>query len=401
MIKELIINCVSSVLTVAIAFYIFMSDLNAESLELHRQCGGKIGTSLSVSLEDKHDLSLAYTPGVAAVCNAIAADKKLMKTHTIKGRTIAVVSDGSAILGLGNLGAEASLPVMEGKCALFKKFANVDAFPICLDTQDTEEIIKTVKYLAPVFGGINLEDIAAPRCFEIERRLQAELDIPVMHDDQHGTASVVLAALINALKLRASDKAEVKVVVSGAGAAGNAITRLLLGYGIKNIIACDRQGAIYLGRPDLEGEKADLAKITNLNKQAGTLTEVLVGADVFIGVSSAGLVNQEMVRSMAERPLIFALANPTPEIMPDEAKAAGAYVVASGRSDFPNQINNVLIFPGVFRGALDNRVSQISDEMLVRAAENLASLVTDLSVDQILPNPFAEGVAEAVARAIK
>ncbi|MDD3285670.1 MAG: NADP-dependent malic enzyme [Patescibacteria group bacterium] len=378
-----------------------MSDLNAESLELHRLHGGKIATALSVSLDNKHDLSLAYTPGVAAVCQAIASDQELARTHTIKGRTIAVVTDGSAVLGLGNIGAVAALPVMEGKCALFKKFADVDAFPICLDTQDTEEIIRSVKYLAPVFGGINLEDIAAPRCFEIERRLQAELDIPVMHDDQHGTAAVVLAALINALKLRGGDKAELKVVLSGAGAAGNAIARLLLGYGVKNIIVCDRQGAIYAGRPDLDQEKAELATITNFHVQKGSLAEVLAGADVFIGVSSAGLVTREMVAAMAPRPVVFALANPVPEIMPDEAKAAGAFIVASGRSDFPNQINNVLIFPGVFRGALDNKVKRISDEMLVKAAENLAALVPSPSVEMILPAPFAPGIAAAVAEAIK
>ena len=379
----------------------YMSDLNQESLELHRLYGGKLSTAVTVPLEDGHDLSLAYTPGVAAVCNAIAADKSSARQYTIKGRTIAVITDGSAILGLGNLGAEAALPVMEGKCALFKKFSGVDAFPICLDTQDTEEIIKTVKYLAPVFGGINLEDIAAPRCFEIERRLQAELDIPVMHDDQHGTASVVLAALINALKLRVSDKEDVKVVISGAGAAGNAITRLLSGYGVKNIIVCDRQGAIYEGRPGLDEEKMLIAAMTNQEKQSGSLAEVLVGADIFIGVSSAGLVTQEMVKSMASRPIVFALANPTPEIMPQEAEAAGAFVVASGRSDYKNQINNVLIFPGVFRGALDNGVKLITDAMLVQAAENLAALVDDLSVDKILPNPFSKRIAPAVASAIK
>lgn len=378
-----------------------MSDLNAESLELHRFYGGKIATALSIPLNNQHDLSLAYTPGVAAVCQAVAADKEAARTHTIKGRTIAVVSDGSAVLGLGNIGPVAALPVMEGKCALFKKFAGVDAFPICLDTQDTEEIIKTVKYLAPVFGGINLEDIAAPRCFTIERRLQMELDIPVMHDDQHGTAAVVLAALINALKLRGSDRSDIKVVISGAGAAGNAIARLLFGYGVKNIIACDRQGAIYVGRPDLDKEKADLATFTNLGKQKGALAEVLIGADVFIGVSSAGLLTREMVRTMAPKSLVFALANPVPEIMPDEAKAAGAFIVASGRSDFPNQINNVLIFPGVFRGALDNKVRQISDERLVKAAENLAALVSVPRVDRILPEPFTPGIAAAVAAAIK
>lgn len=378
-----------------------MSDFKAESLELHRLGRGKLSTALSVPLENKHDLSLAYTPGVAAVCEAIAADKTKAFSHTIKGRTIAVVSDGSAILGLGNLGPEAALPVMEGKCALFKKFADVDAFPLCLDTQDTEEIIKTIKYLAPVFGGINLEDIAAPRCFEIERRLQAELAIPVMHDDQHGTAAVVLAALINALKVRQSNKEEIKVVISGAGAAGNAIARLLSGYGVKNIIACDRQGAIYAGRPDLDAEKSSLATLTNVEQQKGSLADILVGADVFIGVSSAGLVTAEMVKSMAPQPIIFALANPVPEIMPEVATAAGALVVASGRSDFPNQINNVLIFPGVFRGALDNQVAQISDAMLVKAAEQLASLVAKPTAAEILPSAFDERIASAVASAIK
>ncbi|MDD2680566.1 MAG: NADP-dependent malic enzyme [Patescibacteria group bacterium] len=378
-----------------------MSDFKQESLELHRLHQGKISTGISVPINNKHDLSLAYTPGVAAVCLAIAEDKEIARTHSIKGRTIAVISDGSAVLGLGNIGPEAALPVMEGKCALFKSFANVDAFPICLDTQDVEEIIKTIKYLAPVFGGINLEDIAAPRCFEIERRLQAELDIPVMHDDQHGTATVVLAALINALKLRESKKEEVKVVVSGAGAAGNAIVRLLLGYGIKNIFVCDRQGLLYAGRPDLSGEKFELASLTNLEKREGDLATALVEADVFIGVSSAGLVNTDMIKSMAARPVVFALANPVPEIMPEEAEKAGAYVVASGRSDFKNQINNVLIFPGVFRGALDNKVKLITDEMLVRAAEALAGLVEDLSVDKILPDAFDARVAPTVAKAIK
>jgi len=376
-------------------------DFKQESLELHRLHQGKIGTNISVPIKNKTDLSLAYTPGVAAVCLAIAEDKNVARTHSIKGRTIAVVSDGSAVLGLGNIGPEAALPVMEGKCALFKSFANVDAFPICLDTQDSEEIIKTIKYLAPVFGGINLEDIAAPRCFEIERRLQEELDIPVMHDDQHGTATVVLAALINALKLRESKKEEVKVVISGAGAAGNAIVRLLLGYGVKNVLVCDRQGLLYAGRPDLSGEKFELASITNLDKEIGTLAQALVGADVFIGVSSAGLVDSTMVQSMAKHPIVFALANPTPEIMPEEAEKAGAYVVASGRSDFKNQINNVLIFPGVFRGALDNQVRLITDEMLVKAAEALAGLVEDLNVDKILPDAFDDRVAKTVANAIK
>jgi malate dehydrogenase (oxaloacetate-decarboxylating) len=377
-----------------------MSDLNLESLELHRRFQGKLATALSVPIDNKYDLSLAYTPGVAAVCREIAATPASVFSHTIKGRTIAVISDGSAILGLGNLGPAAALPVMEGKCALFKKFAGVDAFPLCLDTQDTEEIIKTIKYIAPVFGGINLEDIAAPRCFEIERRLQAELDIPVMHDDQHGTAAVVLAALINALKLRGGDKSLLKVVVSGAGAAGNAIVRLLHGYGLINITVCDRQGKIYRGRPDLDQEKAALVELIGAEGPASSLSEALLGADAFIGVSSAGLVTADMVRQMAPKALVFALANPIPEIMPEDAVAAGAFIVASGRSDYPNQINNVLIFPGIFLGALDNKVTQITDAMLVQAAENLAALVDDLRVDKILPDPFDERIAPAVAAAV-
>lgn len=376
------------------------ADVNQESIELHYQYGGKISTHVDVSLTNKHDLSLAYTPGVAAVCMKIAKDKSLARTFTIKGRTIAVITDGSAVLGLGNIGPEAALPVMEGKCALFKKFADVDAFPICLDTQDTEEIIKTIKLLAPVFGGINLEDIAAPRCFEIERRLHAELDIPVMHDDQHGTAAVVLAALMNAIKLRGTSKESLRVVLSGAGAAGTAITRLLLEYGIDDITVCDRQGILHPGRTCLSPDKLELALITNLEQRTGSLEDALVGADVFIGVSSAGLVTKEMVRKMAPRPIVFPLANPSPEIMPDEAEEAGAFIVATGRSDFKNQINNVLIFPGVFRGALDHGIQKITNEMLVKAASNLADLVTDLSVDKILPDAFDTRVARAVSSAI-
>lgn len=378
-----------------------MSDLKQESLELHRQNKGKLSSALSVPIENKHDLSLAYTPGVAAVCEAIAADPSLAKSHSIKGRTIAVVSDGSAVLGLGNIGALGALPVMEGKAALFKRFANVDAFPICLDTQDTEEIISNIKNIAPVFGGINLEDIAAPRCFEIERRLKEELDIPVMHDDQHGTAAVVLAALINALKLRESKTEEVKIVISGAGAAGNAITRLLFHHGFPHISVCDRKGVIYPGREGMDEEKELLAELINSEGRQGSLADALKGADIFVGVSSAGLLSQDMVRSMAEKPLVFAMANPTPEIMPQEAKEAGAFIVASGRSDFANQINNVLVFPGIFKGALENGVKEITDDMLVRAAHNLAELVDDLSVDKILPDPFDERIAGAVAQAIK
>lgn len=377
-----------------------MSDIYQESLELHRRHKGKLATVSKIPLNNKQDLSLAYTPGVAEVCRLIANDKQAAFTHTMKGNMVAVISDGSAILGLGNLGPEAALPVMEGKCALFKEFAGVDAFPICLDTQDEEEIIKTVKYLAPVFGGINLEDISAPRCFSIEARLKKELSIPVMHDDQHGTATVVLAGLINALKLKGASKEEVKIVLNGAGAAGLAITDLLLKYGFKNLIIVDSKGAINRDRDDLNQEKRRLAELTNINNLSGGLSEVIKGSDIFIGVSAPGVLTTEMVKSMNEAPIIFALANPTPEIMPDEAKSAGAFIVATGRSDFPNQINNVLAFPGIFRGALDNKVTTISDEMLIRAAENIAACVSELSPDMILPDPFNKAVPLAVARAI-
>jgi len=377
-----------------------MSDIYQESVDLHRLNRGKLSLTSKVPLKNKRDLSLAYTPGVAEVCRVIAADRAEAKALTLKANTVAVISDGSAILGLGNLGAAAAIPVMEGKCALFKEFAGVDAFPICLDTQDSEEIIKTVKYLAPVFGGINLEDIAAPRCFEIEARLKAELDIPVMHDDQHGTAVVVLAGLINALKLSGRTKEEAKLIINGAGAAGDAVAKLLLVYGFKNIISVDKVGAIYEGRSDLNPAKEKLAALTNRDKHRGSLAEVIKGADIFIGVSAPGILTPDMVRSMNNQPIIFALANPTPEIMPEEAKAASAFVVATGRSDYPNQINNVLAFPGIFRGALDNKVRDISDKMLVRAAEKLAALVAMPSPEEILPNPFNADVAKAVASAI-
>lgn len=377
-----------------------MPDVYQESLNLHLNNKGKLSVHSKVPLNDRKDLSLAYTPGVAEVCRVIAKDKALARAYTMKGNMVAVISDGSAILGLGNLGPEAALPVMEGKCVLFKEFAGVDAFPICLNTQDEEEIIKTVKYLAPVFGGINLEDISAPRCFSIEARLKKELDIPVMHDDQHGTATVVLAGLINALKIRQSDKERVKVVINGAGAAGLAITNLLLKYGFKNVIVCDSKGAIYQGREGLNGEKEKIASISNPESLKGGLSDIIKGADIFIGVSVAGALKAEMIKEMNQNPIIFALANPVPEIMPDEAKSAGAYIVATGRSDFPNQINNVLAFPGIFRGALDNKVSQISDEMLVRAAENLAALVEDINPDLILPDPFYPGISAEVAKAI-
>jgi len=377
-----------------------MKDVYQESVAMHREHQGKLEIHSKVSVKTKDDLSLAYTPGVAEVCRVIAKDKSQTRLLTLKGNTVAVITDGSAILGLGNLGAEAALPVMEGKCILFKEFANVDAFPICLDTQDEEEIIRTIKNIAPVFGGINLEDISAPRCFNIEARLKAELDIPVMHDDQHGTATVVLAGLINALKVRGSNKEEVNLVINGSGAAGSAIIKLLSGYGFKNIIACDSEGIIYEGRTGLKPAKLEIAQITNRGQLKGGLEDAVKGADIFIGVSAAGVLTPEMVRSMNDRPIIFALANPVPEIMPEEAKAAGAYIIASGRSDYPNQINNVLVFPGIFRGALDNQVKQITDEMLIQAAVNLAGLVENPSPELILVEPFNPEAAKAVAKAI-
>ena len=374
----------------------------SDSLKLHKKFHGKLETRSKVPIRNKADLSLAYTPGVAEVCRVIAKDKNLAKEYTIKKNTVAVVSDGSAILGLGNLGAEAAIPVMEGKAVLFKEFAGVDAFPICLNTQDTEEIIKTIKYLAPVFGGINLEDISAPRCFEVEDRLKKELSIPIMHDDQHGTATVVLAAMINALKLKKLSKTAARVVISGAGAAGTAVAKMLNYYGFKNIFVCDSKGLIYKGRPDLNKPKMELAELTNPQVGADTgLAAVLKKADVFIGVSGPNIITRREITSMNAKPVVFALANPTPEIMPDEAKAGGAYIVATGRSDFPNQLNNVLAFPGIFRGALDNEVVQITDAMLVKAAENLAKYVKDLNPENILPKPLDKGVVKVVAGAIK
>ncbi|MGI5827390.1 MAG: NAD(P)-dependent malic enzyme [Patescibacteria group bacterium] len=376
-------------------------DIYEESLELHRQHQGKLAVATKVPLKDKTDLARAYTPGVAEVCRLIAANPDAAKTHTLKGNTVAVVSDGSAILGLGNLGAKAALPVMEGKAALFKEFANVDAFPICLDTQDPEEIIKIVKAIAPSFGGINLEDISAPRCFEIENRLKEELDIPVFHDDQHGTAAVILAGLINGLKLKNLAPEKAKVVIAGAGAAGLAVADLLLKYGFSQLIINDSKGALSLDRQDLNEAKRALAQRSNQENFKGSLKESLVGADVFIGVSAPNLIDREVVATMAPEPLIFALSNPVPEIMPAEAKAGGALAVATGRSDFPNQINNVLVFPGIFRGALDNNVTKITDAMLIKAAENLAALVKEPTVDYLLPDAFDPAVVKAVAAALK
>ncbi|OGH82420.1 MAG: malate dehydrogenase [Candidatus Magasanikbacteria bacterium RIFOXYB1_FULL_40_15] len=375
-------------------------DIYEESVKLHTEKNGKLEIKSKVKIETKHDLSLAYTPGVAEISRIIAKDKTRTGKLTLKGNTVAVITDGSAILGLGNLGPEAALPVMEGKCILFKEFAGVDAFPICLDTQDQEEIIKTIKYLAPVFGGINLEDISAPKCFEIEKRLKQELDIPVVHDDQHGAAIVILAGLINSLKVRGSDKKQVRVVINGAGAAGTGTAELLVKYGFSDIIICDSRGAIYEGREGLNSVKLELAKITNKKQVQGKLADIVKGADIFIGVSAANVLNKEMVRSMNERPIIFAMANPVPEISPEDAKEAGAFIVASGRSDYPNQVNNILVFPGLFRGALDNNVRQIDEAVFIRIGERLAGLVSEPSVDMILPDPLNKEVAKAVAEAV-
>ena len=374
-----------------------------KAMELHKQWQGKIETVAKSKVKSREDLALAYTPGVAEPCKAIAEDKELAYTYTMKANTIAVVSDGSAVLGLGNIGAEAAMPVMEGKAVLFKEFGGVNAVPICLDTQDTEEIIKTVTYLAPTFGGINLEDISAPRCFEIEQRLKETLDIPVFHDDQHGTAIVVLSATINALKIIGKDKAECKVIVNGAGSAGVAITKLLLSYGFKNIIMVDRTGAIASDRTGLNWSKQEMLKLTNPNDEKGSLADVMKDADIFVGVSAPNTVTQDMVRSMAKDPIIFAMSNPIPEIMPDEAKAAGARIVGTGRSDFPNQINNVVAFPGIFKGALEGRAKQITEEMKLAAAEAIASLVSDdeLCEDIIMPEAFDPRVADLVAEAVK
>ena len=376
---------------------------NEKALLLHKEWNGKLEVVAKSPVKSREDLSLAYTPGVAEPCKVIAEDREAAYTYTMKANTVAVVSDGSAVLGLGNIGPYAAMPVMEGKAVLFKEFGGVNAVPICLDTQDTEEIIKAVTYLAPGFGGINLEDISAPRCFEIEERLNEILDIPVFHDDQHGTAIVVLAGIINGLKVVGKKKEDCKVVVNGAGSAGVAITKLLLTYGFSNIIMCDKVGIVSKSTEGLNWMQQKMAELTNPNNETGTLADALKGADIFVGVSAPGIVSQEMVASMNKDSILFAMANPVPEIMPDLAKAAGARVVGTGRSDFPNQVNNVVAFPGIFKGALEGRATRITEEMKLAAANAIAYLVPDdeLNEDNIMPEAFDPKVAEVVAQAVK
>lgn len=376
---------------------------NEKALKLHEEWGGKLETTSKARVASREDLALAYTPGVAEPCKVIAKDPEAAYRYTIKSNTIAVVSDGSAVLGLGNIGPLAAMPVMEGKAVLFKEFGGVNAFPICLDTQDTQEIIDTVVRIAPAFGGINLEDISAPRCFEIESRLKELLDIPVFHDDQHGTAVVVLAGIINALKITGKKKEDCRIVMNGAGSAGIAITKLLLRYGFKYITLCDSKGIISKTLPNLTPVKQEIAEVTNLENKTGKLADALVGTDIFIGVSAPGVVTEEMVASMNKDAIIFALSNPVPEIMPDLARAAGARVVGTGRSDFPNQVNNVIAFPGIFKGALEGRAKQITEEMKLAAAETIAGIISDdeLNEDNILPQPFDPRVAEEVSKAIR
>ncbi len=376
---------------------------NEKALELHRQWQGKLETVSKTPAKTREDLSLAYTPGVAEPCKVIAQDKEAAYTYTWKSNTVAVVSDGSAVLGLGNIGPHAAMPVMEGKAVLFKEFGGVNAVPICLDTQDTEEIIKAVTYLAPGFGGINLEDISAPRCFEIEERLKKILDIPVFHDDQHGTAIVVLAGIINALKVVNKQKENCKVVVNGAGSAGVAITKLLLTYGFPNVIMCDKVGIVGKDTEGLNWMQQKMTEVTNPNNESGSLADALKGADIFVGVSAPNIVTPDMVSSMNKDSILFAMANPVPEIMPDAARAAGARVVGTGRSDFPNQVNNVVAFPGIFKGALEGRAVQITEEMKLAAAHAIAGLVPEdkLSEDNIMPEAFDPQVAEVVAAAVK
>ncbi|MHB1392515.1 MAG: NAD(P)-dependent malic enzyme [Clostridia bacterium] len=376
--------------------------IQEEALKLHAEWKGKIEITSRVEVKSKYDLATAYTPGVAEPCIEIHKDVSKVYEYTRKWNLVAVVSDGTAVLGLGDIGPEAAMPVMEGKAVLFKTFGNVDAFPICLATKDVDEIVNTVKMISPTFGGINLEDISAPRCFEIEKRLKQELDIPVFHDDQHGTAVVVLAGMINAMKVVKKELKDIKVVVNGSGAAGIAITKLLMSMGLKTVILCDRQGAIYDGREGMNASKEEISKVTNSNKESGSLSDVLKGADVFIGVSAPNTVTKEMVETMAKDSILFAMANPTPEIFPEDAKAAGARVVGTGRSDFPNQVNNVLAFPGIFRGTLDAKASDVNEEMKIAAAYAIASLISDeeLNEEYVIPKAFDDRVAYRVAEAV-
>ncbi len=375
---------------------------NETALKLHEEWKGKLSTTPKCSVKSREDLALAYTPGVAEPCKVIANDKEAAYKYTIKSNTVAVVSDGSAVLGLGNIGPYAAMPVMEGKAVLFKEFGNVNAFPICLDTQDTEEIIKTIVNIAPAFGGINLEDISAPRCFEIEERLKELLDIPVFHDDQHGTAIVVLAGIINALKVVKKEKETCNVVVNGAGSAGIAITKLLLTYGFCHITMCDKVGILSKQTPELNWAQKEMMNVTNLSGKTGSLSDALVGADIFVGVSAPNIVTKEMVSTMNQDSILFAMANPIPEIMPDLAKSAGAKVIGTGRSDFPNQVNNVVAFPGIFKGALEGRATQITEEMKLAAAIAIAGLVneSELNEDNIMPQPFDPRVADVVSKAV-
>ncbi len=378
-------------------------DVYEKALKLHEEWSGKLETKSKCTVKTAEDLSLAYTPGVAEPCRVIAKDPDAAYTYTSKANTIAVVSDGSAVLGLGNIGAKAAIPVMEGKAVLFKEFGNVNAVPICLDTQDTDEIVQTVINIAPVFGGINLEDISAPRCFEIEERLKKALDIPVFHDDQHGTAIVVLAGIINGLKVTGKKKEDCRIVVNGAGSAGIAISKLLLRYGFRHLTLCDKVGMLSRKTPDLNWAQKEMCEVTNLEEQEGSLADALKGADIFVGVSAPNLVTADMVKSMNKDAILFAMANPVPEIMPDVAKAAGAKVVGTGRSDFPNQVNNVVAFPGIFKGALEGRATQITEEMKLAAAYAIAGLVSDeeLNEDNIMPKAFDPRIADVVAAAVK
>ncbi|CAH2212937.1 NAD(P)-dependent malic enzyme [Tepidibacter aestuarii] len=380
-----------------------MKDYNELALKLHKENKGKISVNSKIEVKNKDDLSTAYTPGVAMPCREIHNDENKVYDYTSKSNLVAVVSDGSAVLGLGNIGAKASIPVMEGKAILFKEFADVDAFPICLDTNDVDEIVKTVKLMESVFGGVNLEDISAPRCFEIENKLKKLLDIPVFHDDQHGTAIVVAAGIINSLKLTGKDIKDIEVVVNGPGSAGIAISKLLISMGVKNIVLCDKDGAIFEGKENMNWAQQEMAKITNKNDERGSLKDIINKKDVFIGVSAPNILTKDMVASMNDKAIVFAMANPTPEIMPDEAKEAGAFIIGTGRSDFDNQVNNVLAFPGIFRGALDVRASEINEEMKIAAALAIANTISDdeLRADNILPKAFDKNVSHNVANAVK